>query len=452
LRYGAFALALALIAWLPFQNGLLAALISDGIIPVALGQFVGLLKEIVLLAVLGLLVVAGKVRRWGSMEVWFALFVGWVLLHLPFGDLPLVAQVAGIRMLVIPILMYYLGRFLPVPSGGLRQFWGLLLLICVVVIVLGWGEYFSLSDDQLAQLQHASFQAKGQALPGAEMFGAAEGWFYTAVGSAFTGDTIWVRRMISTYLEPLALGHSLILPMVFLFYNLVEPRSALLRPRLAAGLLLIAVGLSQVMALSRGAIVGTFIGWGMIILVSRRLRWRSILVVAAVVVAALTVPSVRGFVLNTLNREDPSTISHVKQLELGLQLLVEKPLGLGLGQGGYVGQVYARGLAEGAAESFYFSTVSQVGAVGVALFGLGLLALLVNLRRCFRQAQSQWLKVSALVAFGALAGYSVSAIFSEAAFGMLASAAVWFLAGVVIQLRDRESRLGRPVPSVPSRG
>jgi hypothetical protein len=348
--------------------------------------------------------------------------------------------------------MYGLGRFLPIPSGGLRQFWGLLLLICAVVMLFGWSEFILLTDDALAQLQRASYQAKGQEFPNLQMFGASPGWFYTAVGSAFTGDTIWVRRMISTYLEPLALGHSLILPMVFLFYNLVEPRSALLRPRVLVGLIMIGVALTQVMALSRGAIVGTFIGWGLIVLLSRRHRWRSILVIAAVVGAALAVPSVRGFVLNTINREDPSTISHVKQLELGVQLLIEKPFGLGLGQGGYVGQVYAAGLSEGTGESFYFSTVSQVGAPGVILFGLGLLALLVHLWRCFRQAQSEWLKVSALVAFGALAGTSVSAVFSEAAFGMLASAAVWFLAGLVIQLRERERRLERAVPSLPHQG
>jgi hypothetical protein len=449
LRYGPFALALVLLAWLPFQNGLVAVLIGAEIIPPVLGQFVTLLKEIVLVAVLGLLVIGGRVHRWRSMEWLFVLFVGWVLLHLPFGDLPIVAQVAGIRMLVIPILMYGLGRLVPVPSGGLRQFWGLVLLICVVVIVFGWAEFLLLTDDHLAQLQLASFEAKGQDLPTAQMFGAAAGWFYTAVGSAFTGDTVWVRRMISTYLEPLALGHSLILSMVFLFYNLVEPRSALLRPRAVVVLLLIGVGLAQVLALSRGAIVGTFIGWGMIVLMSGRVRWRAMLVIAVLTSAALMVPSVRGFVINTLNREDPSTISHVKQLELGVKVLVEKPFGLGLGQGGYVGQVYAAGLAEGVAESFYFSTVSQVGVVGVILFGLGFLTLLLNLRRCFHQAQSQWLKASALIAFGALAGYGVSAVFSEAAFGMLASAAVWFLAGLVIQLRDQESRMERAAPPLP---
>lgn len=41
---------------------------------------------------------------------------------------------------------------------------------------------------------------------------------------------------------------------------------------------------------------------------------------------------------------------------------------------------------------------------------------------------------SPLVTLGALAGYSVSAIASEGAYGLLSSGATWFLAGLVVQL------------------
>ena len=79
------------------------------------------------------------------------------------------------------------------------------------------------------------------------------------------------------------------------------------------------------------------------------------------------------------------------------------------------------------------------------MFIFGLLAILLNLRRVWHKAEPRWVKVSALVTFGALLGYSVSAIASESAFGLLSSGATWFMSGLVIQLGNRQGILGHGV-------
>ena len=288
----------------------------------------------------------------------------------------------------------------------------------------------------MGQLQSSMQQVKGETTYQSDIAQLAGG-FYTAFGSA-SGQVVWVRRMISTYLEPLQLGHALILPLVFLYYCFAGPRPSLLRPRWMAGLLFVWIGLAELFSISRGAILATLIGVAIVILMTRRVTWHFILFASVLLILVLVIPSVRGFVMNTLSLEDPSSLGHVSQLQSGWQLLLSQPWGLGLGQGGYVGTQFGAGQATGTAESFYFSTVSQVGVVGLGLLGLGFAGLLVNLRNAYRQSESRWLRATALVTLGALAGYSVSAIASEAAFGLLASAAVWFLAGVVVQLGLKE--------------
>jgi apolipoprotein N-acyltransferase len=117
-------------------------------------------------------------------------------------------------------------------------------------------------------------------------------------------------------------------------------------------------------------------------------------------------------------------------------------MGLGLGQGGYVRDYFSGGAAEGTGESFFFAMASQVGVIGVALFICALTAILMSLWRVWRKANSIWLKVSALVTLGALLGYSVSAIASEGAFGLLSSGSVWIMSGLVIQIGNQKIVIG----------
>jgi hypothetical protein len=86
---------------------------------------------------------------------------------------------------------------------------------------------------------------------------------------------------------------------------------------------------------------------------------------------------------------------------------------------------------------------SQVGVIGVALFVLVLTAISLSLRRVWHEADSLWLKASALVTFGALLGYSVSAIASEGAFGLLSSGTMWFMCGLVVSLGNRHEMVGQ---------
>jgi hypothetical protein len=440
-RWLPFYIVLLTFAWLPFENIAVALWVSVGL-PPTIGNLIVWAKEIALLAVFGLALLGGAFRRWRKTELLLLCFVAWVFLYLPVGSLGLTARLAGARMLLWPLLMYLIGRSIPIPPNGLRRMWNALVVVFLVVALAGFFEVLFVPTAQLADLQAATYQAKGLEI-NATVAGL-EGSFYSAIGSRFgAGDLIWFRRMVSTYLEPLALGHALVLPIVFLFYAFAGPRPALLRPRWLVGVLLGTLILAQILAASRGAILAVLIGIGIIIVSSRKARLRSIVVVGVVLAVALTFAPVRDFVLNTITLEDPSSGGHVRQLELGIQLVINQPMGLGLGQGGYVGNYLSEGAAQGTGESFFFAMASQVGVVGVALFVLGLLAILSSLWRVWRKTDSVWLKVSALVTLGALLGYSVSAIASESAFGLLSSGTAWFMSGLVVRIGNRQERVGR---------
>ena len=83
---GPFFLVLVVLAWLPFQNAIVAVLTEIGILPAALSQYVVLLKEVILLGVGLWLIFQGKVRRWNKTDLAFVLFTLWVTSHLPFGE------------------------------------------------------------------------------------------------------------------------------------------------------------------------------------------------------------------------------------------------------------------------------------------------------------------------------------------------------------------------------
>lgn len=436
-RWLPFNVILLTLAWLPFQNIVTALWISAGL-PPTIANLMVWAKEIVLITVFGLRLLSGALRRWRKTELLLMGFVAWVFLYLPVGGLGLMARLAGVRMLLWPFLLYLIGRAIPIPANGLRRMWSALIVVFLLVALIGFFEMLFLPATQLARFQEANYLAKGQEAD------LGRGVFYGAIGPRFDlGGLIWFRRMVSTYLEPLALGHALVLPIVFLFYAFAGPRPARLRPRWLVGIGLGLLLLAQVLAASRGAILASVVGIGIIIVSSHSMaRLRSIVVIGAVLAVALAFAPVRAYVLNTITLEDPSSGGHVSQLEKGVDLVINYPMGFGLGSGGYVGNYFSEGAAKGTGESFFFAMASQVGVIGVALFNLALLAILLSLRRVWHKADSLWLKVSALVALGAMLGYSVSAIASEAAFGLLSSGAMWFMCGLVVQLGNRQGMVG----------
>jgi len=437
-RLSLFSFILLTLAWLPFQNITVGIWIYAGL-PLEIGGLLVWIKEIVLLGVFGLTLMSGAFRRWRKTEVLLLCFMAWVFLYLPIGALGLTARLAGMRMLLWPFLMYLLGRSIRIPPNGLRWIWNMLIYVFLLVVLFGFIEELFVPPVQLASLQVATYLVKGQESVVSFGVDGLQGSFYSAIGSRFDVENlIWFRRMVSTYLEPLALGHALVLPIVFLFYAFAGPRPALLRPRWLIGILLSTFLLAQILAASRGAILATLIGIGIIIIVSsNKVRFRSIVVVGVALGISLVFAPVRAFVMNTISLEDPSSGGHISQLEKGVDMIINQPMGFGLGNGGYVGSYFTGGAAQGTGESFFFSIASQVGLIGVGLFIFALAAILLDLRRIWNKADTLWLKVSALVALGALLGYSVSAIASEAAFGLLASGAMWFMCGLVIQLGNR---------------
>lgn len=437
-----FGLALAVLLWLPMQNIIIALLYSTGILPSTVARAILFLKELILIILLVALIISGRTLRWSMVEFAFFFFVVWVIGHLPFGDLPLITQFAGIRMMVIPLLVYFLGRYIPVPDRGLVVFWMSLLFVFICTVIVGYIEYLFISDTQLSILQYAMLQAKGQTAVDFYLVNNFGGLFYTAFGSAFEGNLIWVRRMTATYLEPLAFGHALILPIIFLFYIIISPRPIPIRPRWLIAILLVAMSLAQLLAISRGALLASAIGIASVTITMGKISRKRIITLAILTtIILLTIPPIRGYLWNTIRLEDPSSRGHLYQLQKGWELLLREPFGFGLGHGGYVGTQFGGGDAEGSGESFYFSMISQVGLLGLLIFAVGLILLILQMWKCSQSAYtSLWLRISTIVTMASLAGLSVSAIASEAAFGMLASAYVWFMAGVVVQLYHQQRR------------
>lgn len=442
IRSLAFNIMLFITVWFPFQNIIVSLWVRAGL-PLEVSTIVVWGKEIMLLVILGLAVVGGAFRHWGKTELLILCFILLVLAYLPIGGLPLSSRLAGMRMLLWPFLMYLIGRSIHIPPNGLRRIWRVFIILFFWITVIGFLEMLFLPPSQLVELQYANYLAKGQEITG-RLGEGVEGFFYAAIGSRFdVGSIFWARRMVSVYLDPLMLGHALVLPIIYLFYAFVSPpQQALLRPRWLVGVWLFILFLAQGLALSRGAILATLVGCGIILMssYSDKTRLRVIILIGVVLIAVLAIPPTRDFMVHTIMLEDPSSGGHIRALEKGIRILSAYPMGLGLGQGGYVGVLMSGGAAQGAGESFFFSMTSQVGLIGAIIFILCLLAILRNLWNGWSKSDSIWLKVSSLVVFATLIGISISSTASEAAFGLIASGAIWFMSGMVVNLMQQLTR------------
>lgn len=419
------ALLLVILVWLPFQNGVVAILVANGLPAQAGSAILGLKEALIALAFLVALANSAG-RRWRAADWLVLCTMAWVAFYVPAGNLPLGVRIAGARMIVTPLIMYFIGRWVCLQAGLWRSVWRYLVVAFSLVAVLGAVEHWVVTPERLASLQTAVLSAKGSVISD------PSGLFWGLRGSAQDpGGLRLFRRMISTYMEPLVLGHAMVLPVVFLF-ALVSARQI---PKAwgawrTTGALLLVLG-AQFFAFSRGAILASLAGIAIVILGERRTRLRLIASLAMSSTVMLSFGPVRESVSNTLHLEDPSSVGHVKALEAGLEVLASAPMGFGLGHGGYVGYLYSGGAAQGTGESFVFATTSQVGIVGGALFFLSLAAMLGRLFKAWRASPADLAGTTALAVMGSLVGYTISAVATESAYGLLSSGAAWALCGLV---------------------
>jgi hypothetical protein len=302
--------------------------------------------------------------------------------------------------------------------------------------------------------RHLGYEYHGTGVrtePDGSVYGLPENFIYN-VG----GDKPFLRRLVSTFLSPLASG--------YLFVVALLAATALLRRRLAIVLAVVtAAGL--LWTFSRSSLVALAVG--LVVLAFARRRWVELAAACAVIAVAvgwahlfpkigptgnwtrvdLTYQRAQGVGgpkdFNATSGNEPSLHSHWSSLKDGARTIVHHPQGYGLGN---VGQTASRtDTPLKAGESNYTELGVELGLLGSLLWIAWSLAVLVGLVRAGRI--DLWVAGFA-AAFAAVLALAVQ---TDVIGDPWIAYCIWSLGGaLMLRTRPNERLAGADAPAVAS--
>ncbi len=397
-----------LIVGLALHNVAMALLWQAGVRDTALDVAAAWKDVLLLLALAAVVAAAGSLPRvhWADRLAlaYAAIVVVYWLLPQSWldGEATGRGELYALRHHLLPLGAYLLGRLLPLDRAWWRRIG--LTLVAVACGLAAWG----LVDVYLVPLD--TWRDSG-----------VPGWFEEQLGLAYrclsglpenwilnTDEESPVRRLVSTFLSPLATAYALVV--VLLLLAAARPR----RWTIAAAALLSA---GLLWTHTRAAFLA--LAAGLHVLAALRRSWPHAALAAGTVAVSLVVVAVfptigpqttytateLACLRDNAAREgdagggalDPgesSTASHWRNLRDGVRTVAEHPWGYGLGNAGV--SASRTGADVKAGESTYTELGVDTGVLGLAAFVGWLVALAVALRR-----RSPWLTAS-LAAFALL--------------------------------------------------
>jgi hypothetical protein len=393
------------IVGLALHNAVLAALYAAGVRGSTLTT-IAAWKEILLavaLAHVGL--EAWRARRLPfrpGIADWLALGFGALVVLYALIPQSALAGLAGhkaialaLRHDLVPVAAYFLGRSLLVGRDDLRRLGWTLLgvaafvagigLIDVYTVSIGWWRTNGVVDYFHRHLGYNYHGTGVRTEPDGSVYGLPENFIYN-VG----GDKPFLRRLVSTFLSPLASGYVFVVALLLTF-----------RVRRAAIALSVLVAAGLLWTFSRSSLVA--LAAGLVVLAA--IRRRPIVFVAAVAVIAVAIGWAHLFPkigptgkfttvdltyqqaigkngpkdFSAASTSEPSLHEHWLALKDGVHTMIHHPQGYGLGN---VGQTASRtGTPLKAGESNYTELGVELGVLGALLWAAWGLAVLIGLIR-----------------------------------------------------------------------
>jgi hypothetical protein len=395
---------------LAVHNAVMAALYAAGVrgaVLTAVTAWKEILLAVALVRVARDAVVGRRLPfRWGVAD---SLALAFALLTLVYalipqstlgGDAGSKAVGLALRHDLVPVGAYFLGRALVLTRADLRRLAWLLLGVAAFVASLGLVDVYAVSMHWWRTNgvidyfhRHLGYDYHGTGVrtePDGSVYGLPENFIYN-VG----GDEPFLRRLVSTFLSPLASGYLFVVALLVAVAALRRRVAIVLAAAAAAGLL---------WTFSRSSLVA--LAAGLVVLALIRRRWIEIAAACAVLVVAvgwahlfpkigptgnwtradLTYQRAQGAGgptgFSATSGNEPSLHSHWVSLREGARTMVRHPQGYGLGN---VGQTASRtDTPLKAGESNYTEIGVELGVLGSALWIAWVLAVLAGLVRAGR--------------------------------------------------------------------
>ena len=339
------------------------------------------------------------------------------------------ARVQGLRADTVFLLAYFAGRGLHLNRTRLRWIVAAIIPGAIVVAIVALFQFVepTLANKLFEYLGYSDFvkfqgkigdsiAVRNRDLPGAASLPRA--------GSLLLGDLALAFFQILTVSLAAAMFYgarrlrTIMLNGLFLALMLGALAVTLSRSAMASGAAAIALAAVPARALGRTLLFGAV---------------ALLLVVGVILSGYIKVTTVSALV----NLGDASAVKHVAAIQNSLTLIVQYPLGRGLGTAGNIGQQQqgGQGITN---ESWYLQIGTEMGVLGMAAYlALVAIAMVVALRQ-FLKVHDYWLRTITLTVATAAVAMLVLGQFLHAWENTPLSMVFWLFAGIAVHAKDLE--------------
>ena len=413
--------------WLALQNFLLPWGYRQALLPVIWLTGLMAAKEVILLAAILILSFriwhSGiKTWRWIASDGFAIAYVGLLTAYLFFpgavgSQASFSLRLISLRSLLSLGLFYFWGRLCFFSIRQLRHFILFVVVLQTGVAAVGVFERFALRDafwSDTVGIGSFMIDVKGL-LEGQNVINGLPSNMFR----------MGLRRTISTYGDPLAMGIASVFPFLLCVTSMLHsPRS---RHRLAWQAMAILIGTALVLTLGRESIGAAVVGVLLLLVWGGRVRGYAVAILFSGLLL-LVLPQLWSFTAQTLSFREESAATHLNFLAAGWREAPQMLRGKGLGEAG--GWAYSlAGVRTDTGESSYFDLMAQTGLASVLLL-LGFL--LTTARHAFQEARifkDEMLSAALLAAAAHILCRSLLAVFSPSLFGVVPLASFFFFCG-----------------------
>lgn len=427
----------AFVFFLPIHSLIITILLTKVGLPIPVLKGIAAWKEALLFGTLLLVLLRMLLRSKGPWLnlidlialTWLAQVVLYFFLHdMLFGwDSGLQTRLYGARDWLLYLVPYFIGRFVFVSERSARRILAAVLFISVITSLSGFFEYFFIPLEWHIQLGVPRYFREFLGLDYPDYLGGLPENYWTNFGP------LLLRRPVSTYLsgQGFAIPFLVIIPIAIYNYfaGITRFRRVILLINVAALLL----------SLTRMTIIACVIEFFLLLWIMRKKRKFILALFLAGILLIISVAAsstMRDFVWKTITFSDHSSSTRPEQYLSGLQMMLENPLGQGLGSSGQSGTRF--GLSSIGEEAGYLKITTALGVPGLVFFLSWMFGIFILSWKAYRRANGT-LSGIGLVTCGMTVGFLVNNLTAPPDQSLFVIYLFCWLAGTSVQIAQRTS-------------
>lgn len=317
-------------------------------------------KELVVILSLGTLVLQrDSLFKWSLLDRLIVIFFVFsaIYVFLPLGPNGFLQRILAFKNLSFFPLIYFCGRLFPLRKTHLEKYFSFILVLTIGAALLSLGEYFIQTHIQsysgYSELNYYVYKQDPSGNYGLS-------WTFEIENG--------VKRFASFFSTPLEHAAATILALSVIAGLYTQKNNQLYLSKLG-WIALTATVFSILLSLSRAAILSYF---GVILIYSFITKRKEILsifylsvVLFVLYLFSFSTKDIQNFVMDTITFSNQSSVGHLVEWLAGVESMIAKPLGIGLGASG--GIAANEGDAVGGENQFIIVGV-QIGVAGLLLY------------------------------------------------------------------------------------